>query len=54
MFLILIDIIKEVNSNLRDKFSVSSSSFLVFKVVLLDAALFDPAVAAVKDKCRER
>jgi hypothetical protein len=30
----------------RARFSVSSSSFLVFKEVLLEAALFVPAVAA--------
>lgn len=42
-----------VNSNLRDRFSVSSSSFLVFKLVLLEAALFEPAVAALEDGYRE-
>jgi hypothetical protein len=31
---------------LRARFSVSSSSFLVFSEVLLEAALFVPAVAA--------
>lgn len=30
----------------RERFSVSSSSFLVFKLVLLEADLFDPAAAA--------
>lgn len=34
----------------RARFSVSSSSFLVFKEVLLDAALFVPAVAARESK----
>jgi hypothetical protein len=32
--------------NLRARTSVSSSSFLVFRVVLLEAALFDPALTA--------
>lgn len=31
--------------DLRERFSVSSSSFLVFNEVLLDAALFAPALA---------
>lgn len=33
------------SKNSRARFSVSSSSFLVFKEVLLEAALFKPALA---------
>ena len=34
----------------RVRFSVSSSSFLVFKEVLLEAALFVPALAAAENR----
>lgn len=38
----------------RARFSVSSSNFLVFKLVLLEAALFVPALATEKGEKDQR